>query len=63
MKGNYEENLNKALTVVLGWIESKNDEYTPNEEDMLDFPPHFEEEEDEEIPDDEEDDYDEEDES
>jgi hypothetical protein len=46
VKGDYEGNLNKALAVVVDWIESKS-EYTPNEEDMFDFPPHFTEEEEE----------------
>jgi hypothetical protein len=47
VKGNYEENLNKALAVTLDWIESKS-EYTPSEEDMLDYPPHFEDEDEDE---------------
>jgi hypothetical protein len=34
--GSYEESLNKALTVVLDWIEGR-EEYTKNEVDMFDF--------------------------
>jgi hypothetical protein len=43
----YEDSLNKALAVVLDWIESR-DKYTENEDDMFDFKSHYETEEDEE---------------
>jgi hypothetical protein len=45
INGDYEGSLNKALAVVLDWIEGQS-EYAPNSVDMLECQAHFEDEED-----------------
>jgi len=49
----YEHNIEEVLNIILTYIQSKEGNYTPNSEDMLDFDPNFEDDEEDEYEEDE----------